>query len=38
MLFNTMPTITNTKGIATINRGFITLSPSFWIYSLCQYA
>jgi len=26
MLFNIMPTITNTKGIATINMGFITLS------------
>ncbi len=31
MLFNTMPTITNTKGTATINIGFITLS--FRIYS-----
>ncbi len=26
MLFNTMPTSTNAKGIATINMGFITLS------------
>jgi hypothetical protein len=36
MLFSTMPTITNTKGIAIINRGFMTLSflkalDSLWI-------
>jgi hypothetical protein len=36
VLFYTMPTITNTKGMATIKIGCITLS--FWVYSLCQYA